>query len=120
MFTHDHITGQVTRDFDGVVVQPVTDQSAFEMYAIFLQNGGIPNQTGVTVPQSVTPRQIRLALNQIGKRDDVELMVAAGSRDLRDEWQYSAMFERSNPELIALGEALGTDLDALFILAATL
>jgi hypothetical protein len=120
MFTHNHETGQVTRDADGAVVQPVTDQAAFEEYAAFLQSGGVPNQICVTVPQSVTPKQIRLALNQIGRRDDVELMVAAGSRDLRDEWQYSATFERSNPELIALGEALGADLDALFILAATL
>jgi hypothetical protein len=120
MFTHDHLTGQVTRNLDGVVVQPVTNQAAFDEYAAFLQGGGIPIQINVRVPRSVSPRQIRLALNQLNLRDQVETAIAAGSRDLRDEWQYTAEFLRDNPEIVALGEALGADLDALFILAATL
>ena len=80
------------------------------------------------VPASVSPRQIRQAMNRtpLGEgtlRDAVEAAVAAGDRDLRDWWEFSTVVERSNPQVVAMATALGMDdaaLDDLWRLAATL
>lgn len=80
------------------------------------------------VPVSVSPRQIRQAMNRtpFGNatlRDAVEAAVAAGDRDLRDWWEFSTAVERTNPQVTAMAQALGMDdaaLDGLWALAATL
>ncbi len=72
---------------------------------------------------SVTPWQIRKALNQLGLRDAVEAAVAAADQTTKDAWQYSTIFFRDNPLSIAIGYALGKtdeELDEVFLLAATL
>lgn len=80
------------------------------------------------VPQSVTPRQLRLAL--VGAGTDLAT-IDAGIAALPEpdktaaqvSWEYSTEMHRSNPLLIALAPSLGfteTDLDNLFISAATL
>lgn len=72
---------------------------------------------------SVTPWQIRKALNQLGLRASVEAAVAASSQEVKDGWEFASEF-RSDNELIAqLCTALGkTEVErlALFQLAATL
>jgi hypothetical protein len=45
----------------------------------------------------VSPRQLRLAMNQFGLRDQIETFVAAQSQDVRDSWQYSTEFYASHP-----------------------
>lgn len=75
------------------------------------------------VPAVVTPRQIRLALNQIGLRQTVEQAVAAGSQDLKDWWEYALDIERNNALVVGMAQQLGIteqQLDDLFKLAATL
>lgn len=124
-YTIHHGDGTVTRNSDGKVVAPCqsVDDPDFVSYHAWIDAGNEPSiddAQPVIVPQSITPRQIRLALNQLGLRAQVEAAIAAGSQNLKDEWQFTSAFERSNPEIIALGEALGADLDQLFILAATL
>lgn len=42
MFIYYEDTGMMVRASDGVVVQPVTDQAAYEEYVVFLQSGGVP------------------------------------------------------------------------------
>lgn len=42
MFIYYEDTGMMVRASDGVVVQPVTDQAAFEEYAAWLSSGGVP------------------------------------------------------------------------------
>lgn len=72
---------------------------------------------------SVTPYQIREALNMLGLRAAVESAVAAGSQSLKDKWQFAQEFKRDNPTVIELGLALGktdAEMDALFQLAETL
>jgi hypothetical protein len=74
-------------------------------------------------PPVVSPRQIRLALTQIGLRQQVEDYVDAQDITVQDSWHYTTEFERTNPLILACAQALGksdTDLDALFALAATL
>lgn len=76
----------------------------------------------VVIPP-VSPRQIRMALTQIGLRAQVEAAVAAGDQNLKDWWEFSTQFERNNAEVIAMGAALGVpdaQLDSLWQLAKTL
>ncbi len=75
------------------------------------------------VPQSVTPWQIRKALNQTGLRSAVEAAVAAGDQDTQDAWAFATEFRRDHPLVTALGAALGkteAELDAIFVLAGGL
>jgi hypothetical protein len=75
----------------------------------------------VTFPP-VTPRQIRLALNQLGLRSAVEAYVAQADQSTMDSWEYSTQFERDHPLLLAAAEALQQPpeaIDALFTLALT-
>lgn len=80
-------------------------------------------ELGKAPPPIVSPRQIRLALTQIGLRQHVEDYVDAQDITVQDSWHYTTEFERTNPLILACAQALGksdADLDALFALAATL
>lgn len=75
------------------------------------------------VPATVSPRQIRQALSRVGLRARVEAAVEAGDQDLKDWWEFSSLFERTNPQVTAMGTALavtGPQLDALWTLAGSL
>ena len=77
----------------------------------------------VQVPQSISPRQIRLALTQLNLREPVEAYVASQGQDLKDWWQYSTEFLRNNENVLAAASVLNVSagqLDALWTLAATL
>ena len=70
----------------------------------------------------ITPRQARLALNQLGLRSAVEAAVAAADQDTKDMWQYASVFLRTDPTLVAMAQGLGMtgeQLDDIFLLAAT-
>ena len=76
---------------------------------------------------SVTMRQARLALLQVGHLANVQPAIDALPEPHRSaaaiEWEYSQTVERNRPFVLTLGEALGLtdeDLDALFTLASTL
>lgn len=71
----------------------------------------------------VSPRQIRQALTRANLRDQIELAVKSGSQDLKDWWEYSTSFDRSNPQVEIMRVALGVtelQLEALWKLAETL
>lgn len=80
-----------------------------------------------SVPQSVTPRQARLALLGAGLLAQVEAAIAAMPEPDKSvaviEWEYAVSIERSSAWIGSLGTALGLDdlaLDQLFITAKTL
>jgi hypothetical protein len=80
-------------------------------------------EPAIQVPQSVTPRQFRLALNDFGLRELVENAVAASPRHIRDYYEYSLAFFRDNPELLTMAAALDipqSQIDQLFIAASKL
>lgn len=87
-------------------------------------SGGYPEL--VDPPPSVitvTPWQIRKALNQLGLRASVEAAVAASDPDDRDGWEFATEFRSDNEQVIRLCTALGkTEAErlSLFQLAATL
>jgi hypothetical protein len=71
----------------------------------------------------VSPRQIRQALSQVGLRTAVESAISSSNQDTKDWYEYGTLFERSHPQVIGMGIALGvssSDLDNLWLLAATL
>lgn len=77
----------------------------------------------VATPVKVTPRQIRLALSQLGLRSAVEDYVAAADQAVKDSWEYTTEFDRNHPLIAAAAQALNktdAEIDALFSLAATL
>ncbi len=99
-----------------------TDRAAF---AAWLAAGNTPEPADPivpVVPQSVTPRQARLALLQIGKLDAVSAALAAipdpAQRTAAQiEWEYAAVIERNSPLVTSLAAGLGltaADIDALF------
>jgi hypothetical protein len=72
---------------------------------------------------SVSPRQIRLALNALNLRETVDAYVAAAGQDTKDSWEYATQIDRDNPLIAACAAALGKseeEIDALFELAASL
>jgi len=75
------------------------------------------------VPQSVSPRQARLALNQQGLLDQVNAAVTAAGGATLITWEYATQINRSDPMIAALSTQLNltsAQLDQLFQLAATL
>jgi len=76
----------------------------------------------VVVPTSVTPRQARLALLQIGKLDAVSAALTAIPDPARRtaaqiEWEYATVIERNSALVTSLAAGLGltaADIDALF------
>jgi len=74
-------------------------------------------------PPVASPRQIRLALNQLGLRETIETYIAAADQTTKDSWEYTTLFERDHPLILACAQALNkteAEIDALFDLAITL
>jgi hypothetical protein len=77
-----------------------------------------PSPTTEPIPQSITPRQIRLQLSAIGMRQVVEDYVATASLEIKDWWEFSLAYERSAPLLVEAATTLGMtseQLDQFFI-----
>lgn len=77
------------------------------------------------IPESVTPWQMRKALNASGKRALVDALLANPQtpRDVIDGWEVASEWRRYDPVLLMMAQQLGMtsgDIDALFTLAATL
>lgn len=75
------------------------------------------------VPQSVTPRQVRLVLLAQGLLASVEAMIAQQDEATRIAWQYASEFRRDDPLLLSLATSLNLtsqQLDEFFIAAAAL
>jgi len=101
----------------GSVEVPAPPQDARQIWS-----GGVWGAIPVTLAD-VTPRQIRLALTQVGLRTMVEEYVAGASQDVKDSWEFSISFERNHPFILDCAAALNktdAEIDALFTLAATL
>lgn len=86
-----------------------------------------PAPAPVTIPQSVTMRQARLALLTAGKLAGVDAVIDAMNEPLRSaakiEWEYAHAVERNSALVSLLGPALGMtdgEVDALFVEAAKL
>lgn len=77
----------------------------------------------VWVPQSVTPRQVRLILLSQGLLQSVEDMIAQQDEATKITWQYASEFRRDDPLLNQLAANLNLtseQIDQFFISAAQL
>lgn len=86
----------------------------------------IQKEKELSIPKSITARQARLALLQIGKLADVTAAISNLESPTKEqveiEWEYATDIYRNNGFIDALGSALGLDKDALddlFILGKT-
>ena len=82
--------------------------------------------TPAPAPESlpdISPRQIRQALTDAGKRAAVEAGVAASSQHVKDWWEFATVFERGHPMIAAMLPALGitnAQADAIWLAASQL
>jgi hypothetical protein len=77
----------------------------------------------IIVPQAVTMRQARLALNAAGLLSAVQAAIDAGSPESKITWEYSSEVQRNNglvPMMAALLGMTETQIDNLFIAAEAL
>jgi hypothetical protein len=71
----------------------------------------------------ISALQLRMALNQMGLRSQVEEIVAAGDQNLKDWYQFSFSFARDNSNVLAIETELQLDktqFDDLWNLGITL
>ncbi len=71
----------------------------------------------------VSPRQMRLALSQLGMLSAVQAFVDAGGEQVHISWEYATEFSKSHPLVMAAKVALNRtdeEIDQIFRLAATL
>lgn len=103
-------------DFEYLLPQgsvQITDEEAE-----IIRNANTPILTPVT---QISPRQIRMALTQMGLRSAVEAAVTAGNQDLKDWYEFSTYFDRNHPQVLAMATQLNVskeELDMLWYLGA--
>jgi hypothetical protein len=74
----------------------------------------VPAVPVVEVPEEISPRQFRQALNKFGFRQQVDNAVAASTdQNLKDWYAYTSAFERHHPEVLTMATALGFTADQL-------
>jgi hypothetical protein len=115
----------IIRTTDGAFIPADPANTDYAAYLTWLDEGNTPEPADVVIIsiEPISPRQIRMALTRVGLRPLVESAVATGNQDLKDWWEFSTSFERLNPQVIAMGEALEQsqqDLDNLWLLAKDL
>lgn len=115
------MTFKVVRNAQGVAVAFGPNDGNYDPLGTYTVEEYAPV---IAVPVSpISPRQIRQALTRAGLRTAVEAAVAAGNQDLKDWYEFSTVFERLNPQVVAMGEALSVSsasLDELWALGASL
>lgn len=77
----------------------------------------VEKEKELSIPKSITARQARLALLQIGKLAEVTAAISNLQSPIKEqveiEWEYATDIFRNNGFIDALGSALGLDKDAL-------
>jgi len=78
---------------------------------------------GRKVEWKINALQIRLSLNNLGRRTAFENFIKNANQNLKDWWQYSSEFDRWDPFIQQIQTALGltdTQMDNIWELAETL
>ncbi len=114
----DQPTPEGCARFDGDLVDAMVWDDALQNIRPALE-GEIPAPA-----LSVTPWQIRKALNAIGLRESVEAAVAASTDiTVKDGWEFATEFREDDVFVISLGAAMGktsTEMHSVFLLAKSL
>ena len=87
----------------------------------------VEKERELSIPKSITARQARLALLQIGKLADVTAAIANLQSPMKEqakiEWEYASEVQRTNQLIPALQESLGLtneQVDTMFLEASKL
>jgi hypothetical protein len=118
---------------DGVVVNAVIANEKLASNWIESEIGGVgwlwdgvtlsqPLPTPLPVPESITPRQARLKLLEVGLLDELEAVITT-NRAWQIEWEYATEVKRDSLLIDAIATQAGlTDeqIDQMFIDASTL
>jgi len=107
---------------------PADTGAAFDVASLYAALAADPNTLEYVapppvVPQSVTPRQVRLVLLEQGLLASVEEMIAQQDEATKISWQYASEFRRNDPLLNQLAVNLNLtsqQIDEFFIAAAEL
>lgn len=107
---------------------PSDTGAAFDVASLYAALAADPNTLEYVapppvVPQSVTPRQVRLVLLEQGLLASVEAMIAQQDEATKISWQYASEFRRNDPLLNQLAVNLSLtsqQIDEFFIAAAAL
>jgi len=123
----------VQRLADGASIPLANSNKDYEEYKQWLSEGNIPEpefteaelnqQIEDAKPKVITPLQARLALSQIGLRQQVEDSMLTATQDVKDFYEFALEWRRDNPQLITMATSLGMDsvaIDNFFVLASTL
>lgn len=76
-----------------------------------------------SIPNAISPRQVRLALLSIGKLSAANEAIESAGDVMKVSWEFSNLIKRNDQGVISLAQAIGLDsdaLDQLFIEAAKL
>lgn len=121
---------RLAKDDDAQTWRAIEDNSTIERYGFSradFSDATPPDLPAYVAPEdqyiTVSPWQIRKALNQMGLRAAVESAVASGSQDIKDGWEFASKFVENDPFVVLLGNALGVtsaELHQIFELAKTL
>lgn len=93
------------------------------VFATQLTDAELLQQIEDAKPKVVTPLQARLALSQLGIRQQVEDSMLTATQDVKDFYEFALEWRRDNTQLIAMATSLGMDsiaIDNFFLLASTL
>ena len=116
----------IIRISDGASIPLAEGNQDYAQYLIWLYEGNTPQPADpLPIPIiTVTPWQIRKALNQIGLRAAVESAITTSTdQTLKDGWEFSNEITRNSPLVISMATALNktiAEIDGLFALAVTL
>lgn len=118
---NNQIAGTATDDYTGPD-EFITAPEGFDIERMgdFVVTDGVLSQR---VPQIVSRAQFILALLQLDLLDDVETAIAAADRATQINYKERLEFDRNFPLIATMGAVLGktdAEIDALFVLAATL
>lgn len=122
--------GTVSRIADDVLIAPTSDDQNpdYLAYRAWLEAGGEPDviddpdyNPDADLPIRIDAFQLREALNQLGLRSTIEILVANGSQTLKDMWEYKTEYHSDHPNVLALGAAVGKtpgEIRQVFLFAA--
>lgn len=102
--------------------QMTTDERA-AFGAVEVPEPPAPPQPPLPIPQTVSPRQARLALLAAGLLDDVEATITAAPRSVQIDWEFANEIRRDNPVIASMAATLNlteAQIDDLFVAAAAI
>ena len=104
-------------------VKPDGTEVPLEQYCKTLEIGAyIEPEPIIIIPQTITMRQARLQLLEVGLLDDVEALVAL-DRKSQIEWEYASEVYKESPLIESVKGALSltnTQIDNMFVEASKL